>query len=122
MPPVFVIWTTINGDGVAFRHHVTCELTLGRNLNQNEKKNPLVYHRVYDIPLPERHRFPGSKYSLLLNALEREGLINRFLKFSPKPATAWRKLSIAHDQKYLRAVETGNLSEGTRNKDRIAMD
>ena len=70
LPPVFVIWTTINGDGVAFRHHVTCELTLGRNLNQNEK-NPLVYHRVYDIPLPERHRFPGSKYSLL-STLSRE--------------------------------------------------
>ena len=42
-------------------------------------------------------------------------MINRFLKFSPKPATAWQ-LSIAHDQKYLRAVETGNLSKELETK------
>ena len=73
------------------------------------KKTPLIYHRVYDIPLPAKHRFPGSKYSLLLKALESEGLIKRFLKYSPKPATA-KQLSIVHDQNYLQAVESGNLS------------
>jgi acetoin utilization deacetylase AcuC-like enzyme len=74
------------------------------------KKTPLVYHRVYDIPLPENHRFPGSKYSVLLKILKSEGLIKSFLKYSPKPATA-AQLSIVHDQNYLQAVESGNLSK-----------
>ena len=74
------------------------------------KKIPLVYHRIYDIPLPEKHRFPGSKYSALLMILESEGLIKSFLKYSPKPATA-AQLSIVHDQNYLQAVESGNLSK-----------
>ena len=74
------------------------------------KKTPLVYHRVYDIPLPEKHRFPGSKYSLLMKILESDGLLNSFLKYSPKPATA-AQLSIVHDQNYLQAVDSGNLSK-----------
>ena len=74
------------------------------------KKIPLIYHRVYDIPLPERHRFPGSKYSLLMNILKSEGLLKSFLKYTPKPATA-AQLSIVHDQNYVQAVETGNLSK-----------
>ena len=74
------------------------------------KKTPLVYHRAYDIPLPENHRVPGSKYSVLLEILESEGLIKSFLKYSPKPATA-AQLSIVHDQNYLQAVESGNLSK-----------
>jgi acetoin utilization deacetylase AcuC-like enzyme len=74
------------------------------------KKTPLVYHRIYDIPLPEKHRFPGSKYSALLKILESEGLIKSFLKYSPKPATA-AQLSIVHGQNYLQAVESGNLSK-----------
>ena len=74
------------------------------------KKTPLIYHRVYDIPLPAKHRFPGSKYSLLMRILERKGLIKSFLKYRPKPATA-AQLSIVHDQEYLQAVNTGHLSK-----------
>ena len=74
------------------------------------KKTPLIYHCVYDIPLPANHRFPGTKYSALLKILESEGLIKSFLKYSPKPATA-AQLSIVHDQNYLQAVESGNLSK-----------
>ena len=74
------------------------------------KKIPLIYHRAYDISLPKNHRFPGSKYSVLLKILESDGLIKSFLKYSPKPATA-AQLSIVHDQNYLQAVESGNLSK-----------
>ena len=73
------------------------------------KKTPLIYHRVYDLPLPKKHRFPGSKYSLLMKILEGEGLLKRFLRYSPKPATA-AQLTIVHDQKYLQAVVSGDLS------------
>ena len=74
------------------------------------KKTPLIYHRLYDLPLPEKHRFPGSKYSLLIKILESKGLLQNFLRYSPKPATA-AQLSIVHDQNYLQAVESGNLSK-----------
>jgi len=74
------------------------------------KKTPLIYHRVYDLPLPEKHRFPGSKYSLLMKILESEGLLKRFLRYSPKPATV-AQLAIVHNQNYLQAVASGNLSK-----------
>jgi acetoin utilization deacetylase AcuC-like enzyme len=82
------------------------------------KKTPLIYHRVYDLPLPEKHRFPGSKYSLLMKILERDGLMKNFLKYSPKPATA-AQLSIVHDQNYLQAIDSGNLSK--RQETRIGL-
>ena len=73
-------------------------------------KHPIIYHPSYDIPLPENHRFPGTKYSVLIKQLESTGLIENYLKYVPKPATA-AYLSIAHDPVYIRAIETGNLSK-----------
>ena len=74
------------------------------------KKTPLIYHRAYDIPLPKKHRFSGSKYSKLMKLLESDGLMKSFLKYTPKPATA-AQLSIVHEVNYLQAVESGNLSK-----------
>ena len=72
-------------------------------------KYPIIYHPSYDIPLPERHRFPGTKYSLLLRHLEDIGLIQNFLKYMPKPCTT-ENLSIVHKASYIEAIQTGNLS------------
>ncbi len=72
-------------------------------------KSPIIYHPFYDIPLPEKHRFPGTKYSLLIQCLESLGLMENFLKYVPKPA-AVEHLSIAHEASYIRAIETGKLS------------
>ena len=71
---------------------------------------PIIYHPSYDIPLPENHRFPGTKYSALIKELETTGIIENYLKYVPKPATA-KYLSIAHDPFYIQAIETGNLSK-----------
>ena len=73
-------------------------------------KYPIIYHSSYDLPLPERHRFPGTKYSLLLQCLEDIGLTQSFLKYMPKPCTA-ENLSIAHKASYIEAIQTGNLSK-----------
>ncbi len=78
-------------------------------------KYPIIYHPSYDIPLPENHRFPGTKYSLLIRHLESTGLIENYLKYVPKPATA-AHLSIAHDPAYIRDIKTGNLSEQQQKK------
>ena len=72
-------------------------------------KYPIIYHPSYDIPLPEKHRFPGTKYSLLIQHLQNLGLMESFLKYVPKPATV-EHLSIAHQVSYIQAIETGNLS------------
>ena len=72
-------------------------------------KHPIIYHPSYDIPLAENHRFPGTKYSLLIKDLETSGVIESFLKYVPKPSTA-EHLSIAHDTSYIQAIKTGNLS------------
>ena len=73
-------------------------------------KCPIIYHPYYDIPLPNKHRFPGTKYSLLIRELERSGLIERYLKYIPKPATS-ESLSIAHAPSYIEAVRAGNLTK-----------
>ena len=72
-------------------------------------KYPIIYHPSYDIALPENHRFPGTKYSLLIKQLDNLGLMESFLKYVPKPA-AVEHLSIAHEASYIQAIETGNLS------------
>ena len=72
-------------------------------------KHPIIHHSSYDMLLPEKHRFPGSKYSLLIKDLETSGVIESYLKYVPKPAAA-EHLSIAHDSSYIQAIETGNLS------------
>ena len=72
-------------------------------------KHPFIYHSSYDIPLPEKHRFPGTKYSLLLHHLESTGIIQKFQKYIPKPCTP-ENLSIAHEASYIKAIENGNLS------------
>lgn len=73
-------------------------------------KHPIIHHPSYDIALPEKHRFPGTKYSLLLKDLESSGLIESYLKYVPKPSNA-KHLSIVHDTSYIEAIETGNLSQ-----------
>ena len=78
-------------------------------------KHPIIYHPSYDIPLPENHRFPGTKYSALIKELESAGLLENYLKYVPKPATA-EYLSIVHDPVYIRAIETGNLSKQQQTK------
>ena len=76
---------------------------------------PIIYHPSYDIPLPDNHRFPGTKYSTLIKELESTGLLEHYVKYMPKPATA-EYLSIAHDPVYIRAIETGNLSKQQQTK------
>ena len=78
-------------------------------------KHPIIYHPSYNIPLPENHRFPGTKYSALIKELESTGIIENYLKYLPKPARV-EYLSIAHDPVYIRAIETGNLSKQQQTK------
>jgi acetoin utilization deacetylase AcuC-like enzyme len=47
----------------------------------------IAYHPIYQLPLPEGHRFPMSKYELIPFQLIREGFIQSEHLFEPKPVT-----------------------------------
>ncbi|MEK9558113.1 MAG: histone deacetylase [Alphaproteobacteria bacterium] len=74
----------------------------------------LVTHPAYDIPLPDGHRFPSTKFSRLMARLDRDGLTSAFTSLQPGPAgrtDLWRTQSAS----YVDAVAAGTLdSEALR--------
>ena len=62
-------------------------------------------HDRHTFPLPPGHRFPASKYPLLREAVEAEGLTVR-----DAGAAAWADLVRAHDPAWLGRVRRGELS------------
>lgn len=63
----------------------------------------------YHHPLPEGHRFPMEKYSLLPAQLLHEGTVNQHNFFSPALAEKKFILSV-HEQNYLNALENCELT------------
>ena len=59
----------------------------------------------HPFPLPDGHRFPLSKYRLLREAVEREGL-GEVWHAGPAP---WSLLQAVHDAGYLRSLREGTL-------------
>ena len=59
----------------------------------------------HPLPLPPGHRFPVSKYRLLREAVEREGL-GEVWHAGPVP---WSLLEAVHDAAYLRSLRDGTL-------------
>ncbi|MGB2001391.1 MAG: histone deacetylase [Candidatus Puniceispirillaceae bacterium] len=71
----------------------------------------LVTHPAYDIPLPDGHRFPSTKFSRLISRLEGDGIAGAFIRFQPDPAgrtDLWSTQSAA----YVDAVAAGTLDAG----------
>ena len=69
---------------------------------------PLVSHPDYDIPLPDGHRFPSTKFSALMTCLEAGGLRERFALHKPDPASR-ADLARTQDPNYVDAVADGTL-------------
>jgi acetoin utilization deacetylase AcuC-like enzyme len=67
------------------------------------------YSDIFVIPLPEGHRFPIQKYFLLREAVVAAGLVAPGDLLIPDPATD-EQLLRAHDEGYIRRVETGRLT------------
>ena len=59
----------------------------------------------HPFPLPDGHRFPLSKYRLLREAVEREGL-GEVWHAGPVP---WSRLAAVHDPTYLQSLRDGTL-------------
>src|SRR5262245_46584673 len=63
---------------------------------------PIVHHPDYDAKLPPTHRFPMSKYPLLIEALERRGMGAGLVRVPAPAATGW--LEAVHDAAYVGQV------------------
>jgi acetoin utilization deacetylase AcuC-like enzyme len=62
-------------------------------------------HDRWSIPLPDGHRFPISKYSLLRQRVEADGVVVR-----ESDAVAWEWLAAVHEDELLERIRGGTLS------------
>ena len=70
----------------------------------------LYYSDHFVLPLPDGHRFPASKYTLLRQRVANSELVSENHLTVPEAASA-EQLCLAHDREYVRRVIQGELSE-----------
>jgi acetoin utilization deacetylase AcuC-like enzyme len=70
----------------------------------------IVHHPDYDARFPPSHRFPMGKYSLLMEALRRRGLVDPSRLHEPEPIGA-DLLTLAHDPIYVEQVLTRSVPD-----------
>ena len=73
----------------------------------------LVSHPDYDIPLPDGHRFPATKFSRLVNRLNADGIVGRFVPLQPEPVNPLA-LSLTQDADYIDAIANGTLDQNSQ--------
>jgi len=69
----------------------------------------VFYTDIFVLPLPDGHKFPMSKYSLLRGRLAESGLIDKSELKIPPAATDEQLLRV-HSEDYLEAVKSGGLT------------
>ena len=69
----------------------------------------IFYHPDYDIPVPDTHRFVGSKFSDLFHYLQVQPFANQLEVHQPTPASTER-LQRAHASYYINKVTQDQLS------------
>ncbi len=73
------------------------------------KKLNVVYNDNYDIPLPEGHRFVGTKFSDLYNFIKNSNLYKNLTIHQSKSAPI-NDVQVVHNHDYVMSVKEGNLS------------
>ena len=73
------------------------------------KKLNVVYNDNYDIPLPEGHRFVGTKFSDLYNFIKNSNLYTNLTIHQSKSAPI-NDVQVVHNCNYVMSVKEGNLS------------
>ena len=73
------------------------------------KKLNVVYNDNYDIPLPEGHRFVGTKFSDLYNFIKNSNLYMNLTIHQSKSAPI-NDVQVVHNRDYVMSVKEGNLS------------
>lgn len=70
----------------------------------------VAFHPIYHHPLPENHRFPMEKYSLLPQQLLHEGTITEDNMFTPEKVTE-EQILLTHTVEYWQKLKTLSLSK-----------
>ena len=73
------------------------------------KKLNVVYNDNYDIPLPEGHRFVGTKFSDLYNFIKNSNLYTN-LTIHQSNSAPINDVQVVHNSDYVLSVKEGNLS------------
>ena len=73
------------------------------------KKLNVVYNDNYDSPLPEGHRFVGTKFSDLYNFIKNSNLYTNLTIHQSKSAPI-NDVQVVHNREYVMSVKEGNLS------------
>ena len=73
------------------------------------KKLNVVYNDNYDIPLPDGHRFVGTKFSDLYNFIKNSNLYTNLTIHQSKSAPI-NDVQVVHNRNYVMSVKEGNLS------------
>ena len=73
------------------------------------KKLNVVYNDNYDIPLPEGHRFVGTKFSDLYNFIKNSNLYTN-LTIHQSNSAPINDVQVVHNRNYVMSVKEGNLS------------
>ena len=73
------------------------------------KKIKLYYCDTFELPLPENHRFPMAKYTLLRQRIAADEL-SRDCQLIVPPAATDGEITLAHDGEYLDRIKSGQLS------------
>ena len=69
-------------------HQVRTASDTGKNITATPLIS-LVSHPDYDIPLPDGHRFPATKFSRLVSRLHADGIVGQFVPLQPEPVNPW---------------------------------
>lgn len=75
----------------------------------------IAWHPIYHHPLPEGHRFPMEKYSLLPEQLQYEGTLTADHFFAPDPI-AEETILLTHDKAYWQKLKQLQLSRSEERK------
>ena len=70
----------------------------------------LYYSDTFELPLPDRHRFPMAKYTLLREGLE-QCEISHSLEFHLPPPASDEQLLLVHTPAYLASIKSGELTD-----------
>ena len=71
----------------------------------------LFYSDTFELPLPDGHRFPMAKYTVLRNRIEQTLLPDDRCKLVLPPAATDEQLLLVHSEQYLHSIKSGDLTD-----------
>eukprot|EP01025_Chloroclados_australasicus_P045947 TRINITY_DN50698_c0_g1_i2.p1 TRINITY_DN50698_c0_g1~~TRINITY_DN50698_c0_g1_i2.p1 ORF type:complete len:284 (-),score=31.37 TRINITY_DN50698_c0_g1_i2:95-946(-) len=93
------------------RSLATCQNVAKYTGLQKANKLILYYNDVFEVNLPDGHRFPMSKYRETRLMLQRDPSLSDRIEFRQSPFATLEELQYVHDVGYINRFLTGNMTE-----------